>query len=115
AHISFHVNDLKYPFIRLRNEVFIYKVFIWIYILNIVVIFLLRKEPRRSREIAEAKLKKSFAYYCEPARRARLSPSEKLDFDSNFKWHVSYDSYHRKGHFKDGIYHNQEFTYEATL
>lgn len=115
THLYFIGFGAPLTFFSGRNDFFIYKIFIIIYVINLIVFILLAREPGRSIKIAEEKLKFSFKYYCEPPRRAELNLSEKQLFDENFSYRLTYGGTHTKGHFKSGIYQNQEQTFSVTL
>ncbi|WP_027108123.1 hypothetical protein [Lacticigenium naphthae] len=80
------------------------------FIVTFILYVLLSKEPVRTKKISEMHLKKAFKYYCGPNEEP-LSDSEKETFDENFKVSINRRSSHKKGYFKSGIYHNQEFHY----
>lgn len=76
---------------------------------------LLRKQPEKTEHITNENLKLAFHYYISPEGRKQLSSIEKENFDKNFIYRTNNESYHRKGYFTNGIYHNQEFHYESNV
>ena len=115
AHFAFLRSEESHIYLAERNETFMYKVIVGVYILNLIIFWLLRKEPERSQYIAKEKMCYSFSYYLEPYRRASLSPLEKEAFSENFSTIVRCEKIRLPAYYRYGIYNRQRLIYSVQL
>lgn len=117
-HVMIYLNTLTIylkKFYTYRSTSIILQSFFVMLFINMIAYYLLTKEPARTMNIAHQNLRIAFHYYFSPQGKAQLTPLEKAKFEENFKGSSSNHEYHQKGYFKNGVYQNQQSTYEATV
>ena len=102
-------------FIRLREENVYAQIFTYLLIASPFFYWWLSKQPQKAYELAKEKLKRPFEYYYGLRSVERVSNVELQNFEEHFECRVMEVKHHRKGHFTNGIYHNQEFTYTVEI